>query len=117
MEKIVYEYFLNPQNEITGWQIWPLNLKPEYSDNPLPIAGMLAGELKDAYGNYKYKLEGVVILDTTPVITQRDLAKRRIREINKKDFLKAVVRGVRDNTNTDFNNLEQDINDSENGIR
>lgn len=40
MEKVYYEYFLDNENYITGWQSWPQAKRPDLRNNPEPLKQM-----------------------------------------------------------------------------
>lgn len=98
----VIEYFLDSENNITGYQLWPKKKKPQFINNPEPKKRMSepGGFKHEPGGGYRYKLIDNKIVET---VDDRPLEQVQalvdLEEMDFKEILRALCVGINDNRN------------------
>ncbi len=107
MIKKVVEYFLDGNN-IKGWQLWTVEKRPDLKNNPMPN-NIDAFNLKDQYGNYKYRLENNQIIENNIISTEKQLIEEEIKNLSKKDLLKLMIKGIENKNDPEYISIKTKI--------
>lgn len=113
---VVYNYFLEGNN-ISGFQEFPKNKKPEFINNPTPTEEMLITRtFQDVYGNYIWRMENLKIIknETSPTIDQE--ARLKLSKTDMLKIIKWLIVGIENPTNPGFLKLKTEFNKLINGI-
>jgi hypothetical protein len=92
----VIEYFLDENDYIKGWQLWPVNKRPELKDNPFPLPEMQQlGALFDKYRKPMYKLiDNAIVKQPQGATTQEMIDEKRQRLLMR--FLRLLLDAMYD---------------------
>ena len=100
----VIEYFIDNDNNITGWYLQAKIKRPDLINVPAPTKDM-SENLRDEHGNLKYKLVDNKIVENKPVLTESQLSKKEVNTMDKIEVYKILCAGILDKNDLAFQEL------------
>ena len=110
----VIEYFLDEENNITGFQRWPETKRKEFKKNPPLLDEIIEHGLKDEYRRPKYKLINNKIVK---IELKNPTSIQMLKNMSMIDMVKVLIKGIENKNNSEFKNfceiinIEEDINE------
>jgi len=113
---IVFEYFFDNDDYIIGWITHPAENRPEFQDNPIPIAGMNY-ELYDRYGLPQFKIINKEIIKESQIPSEHLENLSMINKTALFKIVKAICAGIKNGpTDVNFIKLNNIIEKIKNGF-
>ena len=98
----VIEYFLDKENNILGYQLWPLKKYPQFEKNPEPLEEMTKDGFKDEYGRWKWKFINLQFVLNDYGNGNGEKALYEFNNMTLVEKFKKIISGINSKNNQDY---------------